>query len=56
MFLPDQDTSVMNRFSQAKFKNLCLQATLQEIFNSQTQNIIKLHAILTQNTNSYQAS
>ena len=51
MTLPDQNTSMVNALCKAKFKYLCLQATLQEIFNLESEHVIKTHACLVEHTN-----
>lgn len=54
--LANEDSSMMNAFGQSELKDLCLKATLQEIFESQTKHIIKLHLCLIQHTNSNQTA
>ena len=44
MSLTDQNTGMMDRLGQSKFEDLSLETTFQEIFDSQTQNVIELHA------------
>lgn len=56
MPLTNKYTSMMDRFCQPQFKHLCLKPSLQEIFNLQTQNIIKLHSALIQYPNTNQAT
>ena len=51
MTLPDQDTGMMNAFSQAKLVDASLKATFQEIFHFERQDVIKLHARLIKDTN-----
>ena len=54
--LTNQDTSMMDRFSQSQFEDLSLQAAFQEIFDFQAQNVIELHAGFIQDTNTYQTT
>lgn len=54
--LTNQDTSMMNGLGQSKFEHLCLQATLQEIFNFQTQHVIEFHVLLIQHTDTNQTT
>ena len=49
--LPDQHSSMVNALSQTKLKYLCLKASLQEIFDPQTQNVIELHSALIKHAN-----
>jgi hypothetical protein len=42
--LTDENTGVVNRFSQTQFENLGLQAALQKVFNLQAEHVIELHA------------
>lgn len=54
--LTDQHTSVMDGLGQSKLEHLCLQTTLQEILNLQTEHVIELHAGLIQDTNAHQTT
>lgn len=46
----------MDGLSQSQFEDLGLQATLQEIFDLQTEHVIELHAGLVQHSDAYQTS
>lgn len=54
--LTDEYASMMDGLGQTQFKDLSLQATLQEILNFQTQHVIELHAGFIQYTNTYQTT
>lgn len=54
--LGNQDSSVVDRSGQTQLENLSLQSSLQEILDSQSQDVIQLHLVLTQDTNSHQSS
>lgn len=54
--LSDQYASVMDWFSQTKLEHLSLQSSFQEIFNFQTQHVIKLHSVLIQYSNTDQTT
>ena len=43
---------MVNTLGQAALENLCLQATLQEIFDLQGQHVIQSHPVLVEHTNS----
>jgi hypothetical protein len=42
--LTDEDASVMVGLGESELENLGLEATFQEIFDLETQNVIELHA------------
>jgi len=48
--LSNKHTSMMNRLRQPQLEHLCLKAALQEVFNLETQNIVKFHAVLIKDT------
>merc|ERR1719233_2438892 len=54
MSLPDQDSSVVDRFSKPELEDLGLQSTLQEIFNLETEHEIELHLGFIQDSNPYE--
>ena len=56
MPLANQDTSVMNALGQAGLEHLCLQPTLQEVFNLQGQHVIQSHAGLVKHTDTDQTT
>ena len=52
----DEDAGVVNGFGQTQLEDLCLEATLQEVFLPKTQHVIQLHLVLIQHTNAHQAT
>lgn len=50
MVLADENASVMDGLGESKFEDLGLKTSLQEIFNAKTENVIELHTILSQNS------
>lgn len=54
--LGDQDSSVVDRSSQTQLEDLGLQSSLQEVLWSQSQDVIQLHLVLWQDTDSNQSS
>merc|ERR1719333_1727451 len=56
MPLSDQNTCMMDRLCKSQLEDLGLETTLQEILNLETENIIKLHLALVQDTDSDQTS
>lgn len=54
--LTDQHASMMNGLGQSQLENLRLQATLEEIFDLQTEHVIELHARLVQHSDADQAA
>ncbi len=56
MSLPDDDSGMMNGLCEAQFEHLSLQSSLQEIFDSKTQDVIELHPAFVEDTDSDQSS
>lgn len=54
--LGDQNSGVVDRSGQTQLENLGLQSSLQEVLDSQGQDVIQLHLVLGQDTNSHQSS
>lgn len=54
--LGDQDSSVVDRSGKTELENLGLQSSLQEVLWSQGQDVIQLHLVLWQDTDSHQSS
>lgn len=54
--LSDKDTSVVDRLGQTKLENLCLQSSLKEVLDSESENVIELHASLVENSDADQSS
>ena len=50
MSLPDQNTGMVNALCQSTLENLSLQTSLQEIFNLESQHVIKTHTRLVEHT------
>ena len=50
MSVTDQSSGMMSWFGQTKFEDLGLEAALQEIFDFQTQDVIKLHLVFFQDS------
>lgn len=48
--LPDEYSSMVYAFCQTDLENLCLQPSLQEIFNLEGQHVIESHAGLIEHT------
>ena len=51
MSLPDQDTSMVDTFSQTELVNAGLQSSLQEVFHLESQHVVELHAGLIKDAN-----
>ena len=49
--LPDEYSSMVYAFCQTDLENLCLQPSLQEIFNLEGQHVIESHTGLIEHTN-----
>ena len=49
--LADEDTRVVDRLGETQFEDLGLKSALQEIFNLESQHVIKTHAGLVKHTN-----
>lgn len=56
MSLADKHTSMMNALGQSQLEHLGLQTTLQEVLQTQTQHVIKLHLALLQHSNTHQTT
>ena len=56
MTLPDQNSSMVNTLCEAKFEYLCLQTALQEIFNFESEHVVKAHARLIKHTNPHKTT
>lgn len=54
--LSNQHSGVVDRSGQTQLENLGLQSSLQEVLDSQGQNVIQLHSVLGQDTDSHQSS
>ncbi|KAH3668641.1 hypothetical protein OGAPHI_002395 [Ogataea philodendri] len=54
--LGDQDSGVVDGLGKTKLENLGLQSSLKEILNLQGQNVIQLHSVFWQDTDSDQSS
>ena len=54
--LGDQDSGVVDGSSQTQLEDLGLQSSFQEIFDSQSQDVIQLHLVFGQDTDSDQSS
>lgn len=54
--LGDQDSGVVNGSGQPQLEHLGLQSSLQKVLGGQRQDVIQLHLVLGQNTNSHQSS
>merc|ERR1712142_104974 len=54
--LSDEDSGMVNGFGESQFKDLRLQATLEEVFDRKTQNVIQLHLRLVQNPDAHQTA
>jgi len=54
--LPDQNSGMMDALRKAVLKYLCLQATLQEVFNFKSEHIIEAHARLVEYANPHETT
>ena len=54
--LGDQNSGVVDRSGQTQLEDLGLQSSLQEVLWSQSQDVIQLHLVLWQDTDSDQSS
>merc|ERR1712189_103359 len=54
--LLDQHTGVMDRLGESKLEDLGLEATLQEVLDLETEDVIELHLILGQDTDADQTA
>ena len=54
--LSDEDSGVVNGFGETQFEDLRLEATLEEVFDGKTQNVIELHLRFVQNTDAHQTA
>ena len=54
--LPDQYTSMVNALGQPALEHLCLQTTLQEILDLQSQHVIQSHVVLIEHTDSHETA
>jgi hypothetical protein len=51
MSLPDQNTGMVDGFSEATLENLCLKTTLQEVLDFEGQHVIETHTGFIEHTN-----
>lgn len=56
MSLADENSGMMDTFSQTQLEDLCLESSLEEVLQAQTQDKIKLHLALIKHTNAHQAT
>ena len=49
--LSDEDTGVVDRLGKAELEHLCLETTLKEVLNLETEHVIELHVLLVEDTN-----
>lgn len=56
MPLSDKDAGMMDGLGETSLEDLGLQTALQEVLNLQTENIIELHLLLIQHSNTDQTS
>lgn len=54
--LVDEDSGVVDRSGKTQLEDLGLQSSFQEVFDSQGQDVIQLHLVFGQDTNSDQSS
>jgi len=47
---------MVNALGQAEFENLCLQSAFQEVLETQTEHVVKLHLRLIQYTDADQST
>lgn len=56
MPLSNKDAGMMDGLGETSLEDLCLQPTLQEVLNLQTEYIIELHLFLIQHSNPHQTT
>lgn len=56
MSLGDEHTGVVDRLGQTKLEDLGLESSLQEILDTEGKDVIELHSVLVQNTDSHKSS
>jgi hypothetical protein len=56
MSLTDQDTCMMDGLCKSELEDLGLEATFQKVLNLEAENVIKLHASLIENSNTYETT
>jgi len=54
--LPDEHTSVVNALGQPALEHLCLQASLQEVFDFKRKHVVKTHPIFIQHPDADETS
>lgn len=54
--LTDEDTGVVDRLGESRLEDLSLEATLEEILNLESEDVIETHAGLVENTDSYKTT
>ena len=56
MSLSDQNSGVVDGLGQSQLEDLCLESSLEEILNLETQHVIELHTGLVQHTDTDQTT
>ena len=56
MTLLDQHTGMMDGLGETEFEDLGLETTLQEVLNFETENVIELHLILGEDTDTHKTT
>merc|ERR1739847_121946 len=54
--LSDEYSSVVDRLGETELEHLGLESSLHKVLNLQTENVIELHVLLIENTDSHQSS
>ncbi len=49
----DQNAGVVDGFGESELEDLRLEATLQEVLDTETEHVIELHLVLRQHTDSH---
>ena len=56
MSLADEDTGVVDRLGQAELEDLRLEATVKEVLDLETQDVVELHLVLLEDSVADQAA
>ena len=56
MPLPDEDAGVVDALGEPQLEDLCLEATLHEVLDTQTEHVIQLHLGLIQHADTDQTT
>jgi hypothetical protein len=54
--LADEDTGVVDGLGQSQLEDLCLQASVEEVLNLESEDVIKLHLVFLKDSVAHQAA